>query len=556
MLSAADADPVMQGRPAARDWLGLGALLAFAGVLRAFAWHRTAVLFNDGPIFLALAQALREGRLGDVLAHPQHPLYPALVAALERLSVPSEAAAIVVSIAGGLLAVAAIFWMAWARFGRSVAWISAWTVALHPWAVDFSADVMSDGLYAGLHLAGFAVLVELLERPTRGRAAAFGLLAALAYWTRPEGLVIVAVALVGLLARIGMARPEERRRIAGPAVLVLVVCLALAGAFVFAERQADGDLALSQKKSIAELAQGGPTASEIARDRRERREMLRDPHALPLPESSIRVDGSGIDRPARSLVGIAEALVRVLATSISAFRHELFVFALIGCFALVAQPRRKLRAFDAVLAGSLALHTAVLVLLVWGAGYVSRRHALAAWLPLTLVAAVGWSVAWQALHGIAAPLRSGRDLRGRETAATGLGGGRGGRVVVALAVVVLLVSWGPRDLRARRSDRALERVAAEWLKARGGPIAPVAAQKRRTAYYAGAPFVPLPDGRDGRIERQIRGRGARWLVIDAAKLGDHAGLAEGIGHWLVPVHTVGAGPHSVLVLEVTPDPAS
>lgn len=560
MLSGAEPDPGGEGRPAARDWLGLGVLLAFAGGLRAFAWHRTAVLFNDGPIFLALAQALRDGRFGDVLAHPQHPLYPALVAALELLSVPSEAAAIVVSIAGGLLALAAIFWMAWARFGRSVAWISAWTVALHPWAVDFSADVMSDGLYAGLHLAGFAVLIELLERPTRGRALAFGLLAALAYWTRPEGLVLVVVAVVGLLARIGAARPEQRRRIAGPAVLVVCACLALAGAFVFAERQADGDLALSQKKSIAELAQGGPTASEIARDRRERREILRDPHALPLPESSIRVDGSGIDRPARSLAGFAEAFVRVVATSISAFRHELFVFALIGCIALAAQPRRELRAFEAVLAGSLALHTALLVLLVWGAGYVSRRHALAAWLPLTLVAAVGWSVAWRALLEIVVARRFRRDRRGPETAATGiaegLGGGRGARVAVALAVVVLLVSWGPRDLRARRSDRALERVAAEWLKARGGPTAPVAAQKRRTAYYAGASFVPLPDGRDGRIERQIRGRGARWLVIDAAKLGDHAGLAEGIGRWLVPVHTVGAGPQSVLVLEVTPDPAS
>jgi hypothetical protein len=560
VLSSAVADPVSRDRPAVRDWLGLGALLVFAGALRAFAWSRTAVLFNDGPIFLALAQALREGRFGDVLAHPQHPLYPALVAGLEMLALPPEAAAIAVSIAGVLLAVAALFWMAWARFGRSVAWISAWVVALHPWAVDFSADVMSDGLYAGLYLASFAVSVELLERPTRGRALAFGLLSVLAYWTRPEGLVLAAVAVVGLAGRIATARTEERRKIVVPAGIVLIACMALAGGFVVAERHADGDLALSQKKSIAELAQGGPTVSEIARDRRERRELRRDPHALPLPESSIRIDGSGIDRPERSFAGFAEAVARVVATSVSAFRHELLLFALIGACSLAPRGRRALRAFDAVLVGTLLVHSALLVLLVWGAGYVSRRHALAAWLPLTVYSAFGWSAAWNAVRSAVFARHAEAGASARAKDARVLAGwrsdGRAGGAAVAIAVVVLLVSWGPRDLRARRSDRELERVAAEWLKTSRPSPGPVAAQKRRTAYYAGAAFVPLPDGRDGQIERQIRGRGARWLVIDAAKLADHAGLADGIGTWLVPVHTLVAGRQSVLVFEVTTDPAS
>jgi hypothetical protein len=61
------------------------------------AWSRTAVLFNDGPIFLALADALRAGRVADVLAHPHHPLYPALIASLEQLGFAPEAAAIAVS---------------------------------------------------------------------------------------------------------------------------------------------------------------------------------------------------------------------------------------------------------------------------------------------------------------------------------------------------------------------------------------------------------------------------------------------------------------------------
>ena len=40
------------------DSLGLAAALAVAFGVRAFAWSRTAVMFNDGPIFLALAEAI------------------------------------------------------------------------------------------------------------------------------------------------------------------------------------------------------------------------------------------------------------------------------------------------------------------------------------------------------------------------------------------------------------------------------------------------------------------------------------------------------------------
>lgn len=549
-------EPDGRDAPWASEGWALGGLLLIAAAVRWLAWCRTAVLFNDGPIFLALAEALRERRVGEVLAHPQHPLYPALVALLEGVALAPESAAIAVSIAGGLLAVVAIFWMARARFGRTAAWVSAWVVALHPWAVDFSADVQSDGLYAGLFLASFAVLVDFLERPSAGRGVAFGVLAGLAHWTRPEGLVIAGVAIVCLAAQ-AFARPAERRLPVGPAVIALVACAGLVGALAVAELRSGSGFALSHKKSLATLAQGGPTDAEIARDRLERRAARGDPRALPVPESSIRRDGSGIERPARSLAGLVEALGRVLATSISAFRHEVLLFAALGLWAVASRRPREVRVFERVLAATLFLQTGLLVLLVWGAGYVSRRHALAAWLPVTVFAAVGWSVAVDRLRlSIESRGAFGRLVPGRVVAwVSGLLRRLGRRAAVVLAIGVLIVSWGPRDVRARRMDRALERVAAEWLKATRAPVAPVAAQKLRTAYYAGAPFVPLPDGRDGQIERQLRSRGARWLVIDAAKLGDHMGLTDGIGQWLAPVHSERAGSQEVLILEVIPAPA-
>ncbi len=506
------------------------------------------MLFNDGPIFLALSEALREGRFADVLAHPQHPLYPALIAGLDPLMPTPEIAAVAVSLAGGLLAVVALFWTAWSRFGPAVAWPVAWVAVLHPWAVDFSSDVMSDGLYAGLYLASFACLVELLERPSTGRGLAFGLLAGLAYLARPEGLGIVVVAIV-LLARQAWREPAERRTWLRSAIVVLVVSGVLMGGLRVCESRFDEGFALSQKKSIAQLARGGPSAEELSLDRQARREARGDPRALPLPEGSLRADGPGIDRPERSISGLALAVVRVVRTSLAAFRYELFAFACLGLAALGLRSLRERRRFELVLGVSLVVYTGLLVLLVWGAGYVSRRHALAAWLPFSLYSAIGWQVAASSAGAALSKSAVGHRL---------LAWGRalfGSRAPLVLFVGVLVLAWGPRDLRERRSDRALERAAAEWLKERETRPAPVAAQKRRTAYYAGAVFVPIPDGRDGLIERQLRGRDARWLIIDADKLDDHRGLAEGIGDWLAPVHAERAGSQEILVLELIPAPA-
>lgn len=557
--------------PSARAVLALVGVLAVAAGMRAIAWSNTAVLFNDGPIFLAMAAALREGHVERVLDHPQHPLYPALVAAVEGLGLAPETAAVCVSLGGGLLAIAAIFRLAWSRFGPACAWGSAWLVALHPWAVDFSADVMSDGLYMGLHLAALALLIELLERPRAGRAAGFAFVAGLAYWTRPEGLSLFVIAvLAGGLRRLGSGREGHGLR------RVLAASLGVGLLFVVALRAAEwraGDgVALSQKKSVGTLLEGGPSPEALARDRAERRARRDDPAALPLPESSIRVDSEPErERPEPTPAGLVRVVGRVVATAVSALRHEVALLALIGAVLLrrgrVEHPRARTdtRAYEQVVAVSLGLHALLLVLLVWGAGYVSRRHALVpglALVPLAVGAAIsGLDRVWVRFGRRAGLSGAGRDAEGSPTGRTaGFAGprglmGRDRRIVCSVLVVLLALAWGPRDLRARRVDRLAERRAAEWLAASGQPERPVAAQKRRTAYYAGATFVPLPDGRDGTLERQLRGRRAGYVIIDRAKLSDHRGLAEGIGHWLVPIHVERRGRQEVLVLALAPAPA-
>lgn len=516
-------------RSAARDALGLAAILALAAVVRGIAWSRTAVLFNDGPVFLGIARAIGEGRWAEALAHPYHPLYPASVAAVASLPIPLglERAAVVVSILGGLLTIAALFVLAREQLGREVAWGVAWVAALHPWAVDFSSDVMSDGLYMGAFAWGLVGLGRIASRPGGAGVVLVALAGALAYWTRPEGAGLW-VAGAWVLAWVAAREPARRRAALGGLATLGLLAVLLATPYVAGVASVTGELALTQKKSVAGWLAGETGTAP------DRSALAEDVEALPLPEVAVRSDGRGTKLPERDLAGALSAVGRVLATALSTLRFELIPFVWVGAWALRERDDRA--RILATIGAPLLLYGAALTLLVWSEGYVSRRHALPPLLPLLALAVLG-----------ARSLLGALTARGRRAArwATAYG-------LTGLLVAVLLLGWGPRDLRARRTDRAAVREAAEWLAEAHPGSGPVAAQKLRTAYYARADFVPLMPGRDHSQRRYLRGRGARWVVIDDAKLTDHQGLEAGIGDWLEPVHAVVDGAQRVVVLRVGP----
>jgi hypothetical protein len=531
-----------RGSGARRDVIGLTAILLFALAVRAFAWSRTVVMFNDGPVFLAMAEAVGEGRWSEVLAHPYHPLYPTLIALVGgAFPIGIETAGVAVSILGGLLSVAAVFWLARDWFGSEVAWLSAWIVALHPWAVDFSSDVMSDGLYAGLFLVRFVAMARAVEHPNSKNTLVCGFASGLAYLVRPEGAGLLVACVLLLVTRGWVDREQRGRAVAGCAALLLAGAVVILP-YVVAVGQETGEFVLTQKKSISSLV-GVPRRAGGAADVHGRSHRM-DPSSsmLPLPELSVRSDGEGASRPPKSWTGVFEAILRVGATSFAVFRIELLPFVLIGLWAC----RSNRKAWRGMTLGlPIVLYSGLLVLLVWGVGYVGRRHALAPWLPLVGLAALGWRSLCTALADWGDDRKHSRLARFRTPRAAAL----------ALAIV-LLIGWGARDLRVRRPERGPVRVAAEWLAINHPASGPVAAQKLRTAYYAKERFVPLPPGHNGLLLNHLRGRAARWVVIDDSKLDDHRGLEEEIGHGLRRVHVVPAAGRNILVLAVEDEPAS
>jgi hypothetical protein len=527
--------------------LPLAALLVVAALVRIVAWSRTVVLFNDGPVFLAIADAIGEGRWAEVLTHPYHPLYPACIHLFSRLGLSPENAAVAVSISGALIGIIALHALLRRAFSLDVAWLGAWILALHPWAVDFSADVMSDGLYLGLYLASFAALARMVERPTVAAASAFAGFMILAFLVRPEaiGLLIVGGLLIGFRAVLD----EDFRRAAMRPVAVLLVVTALGlTPYVGLLSIEAGELTLTQKKSVSGLARGESGPALIERQPSSSQSM---DAAIWFPQSASR---AGAGQPSRSLGGVFEAILRVVRTSAAVLRYEVLLLVVIGF--LVVRRERRVRWRTGTFALPVLLYSGLLVLLVWGAGYVSRRHALPAMVPLLGFAAVAWQRLGQTVL----------SHRGRSTALSEIhpeSGAYGAavadntrtRTVCVALIVVLVLAWGPRDLRERRSDRIALREAAVWVGSTFPDPGSVAAEKLRMAYYAGAPYVPLGAGADDSLEAILSRGGASFVIVDGNRLDRYPGLSEGIGQWLREIHSVERGERRALVFEIVSGPA-
>lgn len=500
------------------SWRVLGLLAAAAVALRALAWSRTVVLFNDGPIFLELAEAMGSGRWAEVLAHPYHPLYPLAIHGFAVVAPGLEAAAALVSIVGGGLAVAALYVFLTDTFGPRLGAIGAATLALHPHAVAFSSDVQSDGLYMGLFVLAAALAWRGLSGARPGLAAAAGVASGLAYLTRPEGLGVVLVAGAGALVLVATQRWTLRAGAAWGAALAIGAS-AIVLPYVVAVHEVTGVWTATQKKPALQIGErrvgfdGAPAAVETA-----------EPLTLAMPEIPSVPEPWG----ERALFAVTE----VVGAAGSAMRFELLPFLLLGLVLARGRPTGR----GAYIGGFALLYGVVLLALVAGAGYVSRRHALPpmvlcfGYLALGLEAAARWVL----------------DRLGRRTAAESA-------LVGALAVAIVAVLALPRDLRPRREDRAAGREVAEWLRAQPAEPGAVAASRLQVAYYADRRFVPLPSSGLDDPMGWLRRSSARYLILDRERLEAEPGFEGAMGDGLELLHTVESGGRNAMVFRILQD---
>jgi hypothetical protein len=520
--------------------------------VRAYAWHHTTALFNDGPIFIYIAEAIVDGDWPAVFRHPYHPLYPLAIAALDSWVGSLERAAVLVSMATGTAAVGALYLFLREAFGEREALLGGGILALHPTFVDFSSDVQSEGLYVLCFLAAVWLIWRGLSRGEARWAALGGLAIGLAYLTRPEGLLLCVPAL-------GLAGYQQWRRRWKPAAALAWVGALAAGIaiaavpYVGAIRAATGHWAITQKYSAVQVAAliGSETSANpewrvAARAGTPAVEPGADPGAaaaprrIPLVELAPRLGDAEPAEPKSAIARGLRALDELTGAAASGLRFSLLPFVLIGV--LAGRGAYGLR--DGYVAAIAAWYGVVLYGLALGAGYVSRRHALPPLLPTLGYAALGLPIA----GGFLLDLWEGRR------AGPGLAAGRRLRASALLGFAIFLLFALPRDLRERRSGRLAHRQAAEWLRGEPHDRGAVAAGRLRVAYYAGETFVPLPAGQGGDVLIYLQKRRVRYVIVDEKRLSELADLKKAVGRELQLLHRSEARGDKVAVYRLEEPP--
>ena len=527
-----DATRARGGALTRREGLALLALLALAAAIRVISWVRTAVVFDDGPLFIYIAEAMRDGHWLSVLQHSYHPLYSMTIWWGGATGLDLETVASGLSVAFGVLGVGLLYGFLRDTFEPRVAWLGAALLAIHPRAVTFTSDVQSDGLYMALFVAAmWAVWRSLVHRRLRTAVLA-GLLVGLAYLTRPEGLGLALIAGLVAVRLCFRGSWELRRGIAFGAMLGLGFVV-VAFPYLIGLKEATGGWQLTQKKSISEMVlllnpdakidrQGGPG----------RRVPWAEP-VLPGPSPPRVADPrQTVKGPMRFL-----AAVHITAAGIaSALRYDVLLLVVLGVWACRGRPGMR----GLFLGSIFALYGAVLFALAVNADYVSRRHGLVLMLPLLGYAGIGLEtlgrgilLLWRRVSG-----------RGSMQPSQPLG--------AALAFILVAIFWIPQSVEPRRADRRAMRQAAEWLGAHDPDPGVVAARRVRIAYYAGGRYVPLPQRLERGLTRYLDRTRAGYVIIDESKEGPRFGSAKARPKRLELIHRSSAEGATAAVFRVRP----
>jgi hypothetical protein len=225
------------------DWRAIGLLALVAVGLRTWQLAHTEVASRDSIAYIRIAWQLGHDDWRHVIPRSSHhPGYPVAVLAVSHLVrpfVPDDlpramqlSAQLASSLAGVLLVVPMVY-LGRELFNRRIAF---WTALLFQ-CLPAGGRVLGDGLSEGLFLLLATTSLTMICHSLRtGSCIGFGLaglLAALAYLTRPEGAV---AALAGGLVLLGMQAVRRWRqpwpRCLACGMSLTVTFLALAGPFM------------------------------------------------------------------------------------------------------------------------------------------------------------------------------------------------------------------------------------------------------------------------------------------------------------------------------------
>ena len=346
----------------------MGLLMAVAAVLLGWVLQHKETNFADGLRYIHRAEKIQAANWRDGLVKGiDHPLHPLLIAAVHRVlggvdPASWQVAALLLCFTSAVLLVIPIYLLTLELFGEKTAWLGCLLVIVNPIIGYIVVNILSESTFLLWWSFGLWGSVRFLRE---GRffwlplAIGFG---ALAYLTRPEGMLVPA-ALVATLLLLPLSPatrinwPRWWRAIAflaGGLVLFVGPYIALKGG-------------VGTKPGIARVLGLAPRAEPLGLERER-----------PLPPDQTNLETYRI------------ATIRMLRVFRAAVTPPLFPLALFGVVLAAHQTGRARTGL--LLAIILAAAAVALVRLHAISGYCTVRHGIVPGIILTLAAAYG--LAW------------------------------------------------------------------------------------------------------------------------------------------------------------------
>ena len=214
----------------------------------------TYIIKNDSVAFMQNAKYFASGDFARGLGHDYHPLYSLIMAVLYKVVPNMELSGTIISVLFGTLTVIVFYLIGKSVFDRKISFVSAIILAFHPYAVRFSADIISDSAYFFFFISALGSGYFAITNRKILLFVLTGICSALAYLTRPEGIgIIIIVAFWCALKDCVKIKGLWKEKLVS--ILILVVSfLVFSTPYIAFIKKETGLWSLTKKKKLSDLA--------------------------------------------------------------------------------------------------------------------------------------------------------------------------------------------------------------------------------------------------------------------------------------------------------------
>ncbi len=498
----------------------------------------TYVIKNDSVAFIQNAKYFADGDFLSGLRHDFHPLYSFLMAVLYKAIPDMELSGTIVSISFGTLTVIVFYLIGKSVFGRKVSFVSSVVLALHPYAVRFSVDIISESTYFFFFISALGLGFFAIVKRKYYLFVLAGICTALAYLARPEGIgIIIIVAGWCILKDLTKFKIVWKEKLVSILILATSFLVFSMPYLVYIQKET-GHWSLTKKKDLSkvvgidvvlssgngknlkkEKGDGHTKKNNVSRDAKTIAKLNKQGSNKPTTSSEnvsqaaktiAKLNKQGSDKSTTSsdkkitkqnthvridlkkLKIDVNSILYILDKYLTTFHPFLFVLLIIGVIKWTRV--RKVRYFGFYIASIIVFYLLVFYRLNLAYApafhYPSRRHLIPLVIPAIFCVGIGVYATGSWIH----------EKFQFDKLRSGLGGRLRNVWIAQLLILIIIISvLLPKTLKPQRSDKLGIKKAGQWIRENSHIQSPaILSDSFRNAYYAGGKHVHIE-----RIEQAI-----------------------------------------------------